>query len=64
MDENQLLMLLIPVVVIDFSGKIAALISLARAERVRFDNKTVWAAIILLVNFFGWIGWFLAGRAD
>ena len=64
MDQNQLLMLLIPVVVIDFSGKIAALIGLARAERVRFDNKAVWAAIILLVNFFGWIGWFMAGRED
>ncbi|MCB9741054.1 MAG: PLDc_N domain-containing protein [Alphaproteobacteria bacterium] len=58
------LLLLAPIVLLDLSLKLVALVQLNKAERVRFDSKLVWVGIILLVSPFGWIAWFLAGRED
>ena len=64
MDVDQLYLLLIPVALLDVGGRLTALWSLYNAERVRFDNKWLWAAIILFVSFFGWLGYFVAGRVE
>ena len=64
MDKKTLLLLLIPFIVLDLGLKIAALIQLSRAERVRWDNKLLWALIILAVNTFGPVAWFLFGRDE
>ena len=64
MDEQQLFLLAAPVAVIDICGKVAALMSLYKAEQVRFGNKILWVAVILMLSIFGWIVWFLAGREE
>lgn len=61
---SLLLLLALPVALIDLGGKIGALVSLSRAEKVRGGSKPLWAVIILLVNGFGWIAWFLFGREE
>lgn len=63
-EEARVVLLLLPLIVIELGGKVAALVSLARTPRedVRGHNRVFWGALILLVNFGGWIAWFLAGR--
>ncbi len=63
-EQTRLLLLLLPLVVIELIGKIAALISVARTPRqeVRAESRVLWVLLIVLVNFAGWIAWFLAGR--
>jgi len=62
--ETELLLLLIPVVLGELALKVAALVSLSRAERVRGGSKLLWALGILLINLFGSLAWFLFGRDD
>jgi len=45
---------------------VAALVSLIPrpAAGVRFHNKWIWAALIVLVNWIGPLAWFAVGRID
>lgn len=63
-EETRLLLLLLPLVVIELGGRVAALVTLARSERddVRGHSRVLWAIVIIAVSFFGWIAWFLVGR--
>lgn len=63
MDTNTLVLLTLPLALVEIGLKIAALVSLSRAERVRGGSKGVWAAVILLVGLFGSVAWFVIGRA-
>ncbi|MCB9762507.1 MAG: PLDc_N domain-containing protein [Alphaproteobacteria bacterium] len=60
--DSQLLLLALPLVALDVLLRVVALVQLYRAERVRWDSKPLWAALILLVSTFGWLAWFIVGR--
>ena len=64
LDTVTLVLLLAPLVLLEASLKLWALWALWKAERVRWDNKAVWAAIILLVNLFGAVAFLLVGREE
>jgi ATP/ADP translocase len=51
-----------PLIVIQLSLMIAALIDLARREAVRGGSKLVWALVIVLINIIGPILYLLWGR--
>ena len=55
--------LLIPVVVIELALMIAALIDLIRRPLTN-GPRWMWVLIIVLVNFFGPIIYFVAGRKE
>ena len=60
----ELLPLLLPIVLIDFGFKIYAFIDILKEDRrVRWNNKIIWIAISILINF-GWIIYFLFGRDE
>jgi hypothetical protein len=60
----ELLPLLLPIVIIDFGFKIYAFIDILKEDRrVRWDNKIIWIAISIVINF-GWIFYFLFGRDE
>ncbi len=59
-----LLPLLVPLLLLEIGLKIAALVSLSRASRVRFGNKALWAALIVLVGLMGSVLWFFVGRDE
>ena len=61
---RDLLPLLAPLVLIEIGLLVAALFDLLRRERVRFGNKLVWAAIIVLVNVVGPLAYFVLGREE
>jgi 4-amino-4-deoxy-L-arabinose transferase-like glycosyltransferase len=60
----ELLPLFLPIILIDFGFKIYALIDILKEDRrVRWNNKIIWIAISILINF-GWILYFLFGRDE
>lgn len=58
--------LLLPLVIIDVALKIFGLVNLARTEKehVRGGSKLLWALIILFVNTFGTIVYFVFGKKN
>jgi hypothetical protein len=67
MDEISLLKewipLLIPIVILELALMAAALIDLIRREKTK-GPKWMWILIIVLVNIFGPIAYFLIGREE
>ncbi|MCX7922623.1 MAG: PLDc N-terminal domain-containing protein [Clostridia bacterium] len=55
--------LFIPIVLIQFGLQIAAIVNLIKRKKVRFNNKAIWAIIILLGGLVGPIIYF-AARGD
>jgi len=60
---KQWLPLLVPVIVLEFGLMIAALVDLIRREKTK-GPKWVWVLVIVLVNLFGPIIYFLVGREE
>lgn len=62
---EQIVALLVPIVLIQLSLMIAALIDLEHEDRrVRGGSKLVWALVIVFVNVIGPIVYFVAGREE
>lgn len=59
----DMILLLAPVILLELAGKIAALVSLSRAQRTR-GPKVMWVLLILFLSLIGWVGWFVLGRKD
>ena len=63
MDCGVLLAIILPLIALQLALLVTALYDLTRpARRVRGDNKTVWALIIIFVSGIGPILYFLVGR--
>jgi ABC-2 type transport system ATP-binding protein len=63
--DPSVLLLVVPLIVIYFALLIFAVVDLLRDDRrVRGGNKGVWALIIVFINLFGPIIYFLFGRVD
>jgi hypothetical protein len=60
---KQWLPLLIPVVILEFGLMIAALVDLIKREKTK-GPKWVWVLVIVLMNLFGPIVYFLVGRDE
>lgn len=60
---KQWLPLLIPVFILELGLMIAALVDLIKREKTK-GPKWVWILVIVLVNLFGPIVYFLAGREE
>ena len=61
----ELILLLVPLIVVQFGLMVLAVVDLLRQDRqVRGGNKGVWAVVIVFVSLFGPILYFLAGRVD
>jgi hypothetical protein len=62
---EQIIALLAPILIIQLGLMIAALFDLEKDERrVRGGSKLVWALVIVFVNIFGPIIYFIAGREE
>lgn len=61
---QELIPLLIPLVLVQLTLQVIALINLKKKPKVRFDNKLIWVLVIVLGSFLGTIIYFLAGGAS
>ncbi|MGW8225598.1 MAG: PLD nuclease N-terminal domain-containing protein [Anaerolineales bacterium] len=65
MDElRSFIPLLLPLLVIELTLLIIALVDLIRREQVKYLPKWAWAVIIVLLNFIGPIAYLLLGREE
>lgn len=64
MNIKEILPLLVPVMVLQLTLQIAALVSLVRRKKVRFDNKFLWGAVIVVLGMVGSIVYFVARGED
>jgi hypothetical protein len=65
MNTGQLLMILAPLIAIEFGLIALGLRDLTRQERrVRGDNKIVWALVIILISWIGPTLYFAIGREE
>lgn len=60
---KQWLPLLVPVIILELGLMIAALVDLIKREKTK-GPKWVWILVIVLVNLFGPIVYFLVGREE
>ena len=65
MTTGQILMVLAPLIAIEFALIALGLRDLVREERrVRGDNKVVWALVILFISWIGPALYFAVGREE
>ena len=57
---SKIIPLLIPIFLLQAGLDIAALVNLYKRKKVRFNNKIIWVLIILFINIFGAIIYFVA----
>ena len=61
---KDMLPFLIPLIILELALLIFALVDLLKREKVRGDNKIVWALVIIIVNIIGPVIYFIFGRAE
>ena len=66
MNEELMNMLpaLVPIFIFQVGFQIYCIVNLVRQEKVRFNNKLLWGAIILLFNVIGGIIYLTLGREE
>lgn len=47
-----------PILVLQLTIQVVALINLSKRQKVKFDNKKIWVFIIIFGGIFGSIGYF------
>jgi hypothetical protein len=62
-DIMQYLPLLIPIILLELALMIFALVDLIKRPRTR-GPKWVWAVVVICLNLFGPIAYFLFGRGE
>ncbi len=61
---TAVILLLLPIIIIEFGLLVFALIDLIRRQKVRGGNKWLWGVIIVVIEFIGPIVYFIAGREE
>ena len=61
---KEMLPWLIPLVILEFSLMVIALVDLIGRDKVRGDSKIVWALIIIFFGLIGPIVYFIGGRGE
>ena len=61
---QECLPVLLPLVIVEFILMITALVHVLRHNTYRFGNKVMWAIIVVVIQFFGPVIYFVFGRGD
>jgi hypothetical protein len=61
---TEILPFFIPLLILQLALMIVALVDLIKRQRVRGDNKVLWALLIVLVNIIGPVVYLIFGRED
>lgn len=61
---TEILPFFIPLLILQLALMIVALVDLIKRQRVRGDNKVLWALLIVLVNIIGPVAYLIFGRED
>ncbi len=61
---TQYLPFLIPVIILQLTLMFTALIHILRHKTYKVGNRTLWILVVLFINIFGPIAYFVFGRGD
>ncbi len=61
---TEILPFIIPLLILQLALMIVALVDLIKRQRVRGDNKVLWALVIVLVNIIGPVVYLIFGREE
>ena len=61
---TQYLPILLPIIIIQYTLAIVALVHVLRHPHYRFGNKVLWIILVLLVQLIGPILYFTIGRGE
>jgi len=64
MDVKEMILIVLPLALINLTFVIIALVDLSKRKNVLGNNKIIWVLFIILVQYLGWIAYFLIGRED
>jgi hypothetical protein len=64
MEIKEILPCLIPLIIIELTLLIIALVDLVKREHVRGGNKIVWVLVIIFINLIGPIIYLIFGRQE
>lgn len=56
--------ILVPVVILEVALAITALVHVLRHPNYKFGNRIVWVLVVCLIQIFGPIVYFVAGRGE
>lgn len=62
--SKELFIAILPLVVLQLILTVAALIDLARRDKVTGSNKLIWALAIIFISTIGPIAYFIFGRKE
>ncbi len=60
----QILPYILPIVVLELILLVVAVVDLIRRERTRYLPKWAWALIVIFIQLFGPIAYFILGREE
>ncbi len=60
----EMLPFIIPLLILQLALMIVALVDLIKRQRVKGDNKVLWALLIVLVNIIGPVVYLIFGREE
>jgi len=60
----EILPFLIPLLILQLALLVVALVDLIKRQKVRGDNKVLWALLIVLVNVIGPVVYLIFGREE
>ncbi len=60
----EILPFLIPLLILQLILLVVALVDLIKRQKVRGDNKVLWALLIVLVNIIGPVVYLIFGREE
>ncbi len=64
MEIRKIILILLPLVIINLIFVVISLLDLSKRKKVLFENKIIWALLIIFFQYFGWMLYFLIGRKD
>lgn len=62
MSNIDMLIILLPLIIIQLSLMITALISIFKQDTYKYGNRIMWVLIVVLINMIGPVLYFVLGR--
>lgn len=64
MSIQEMLPILIPLVIIQWTLNIIAIVHIFRHPNYRFGNQIMWVLVVIFISIFGAVAYFLFGRGE
>lgn len=64
MELSEMLPILLPLIVLDVLLAVFSLVHILRHPHVRYGNKWIWCAVVVVIQLFGPILYFIIGRGE